>query len=103
MTLPNGIWCWIIIPLNYNQEGVKNYKIHVKENNNVKYALLNEAANPFPYHYEPKVEKSDPLGQYMACYCLYIIDIMGWMIELGRIDIATKSYILSSHNAYPCE
>jgi hypothetical protein len=29
--------------------------------------------------------------------------VMRWMVELGRIDIATEVSLLSSHLAYPCE
>ena len=31
MTLPKGIWFWIMIPSKYPQEAVNNFQIHLKE------------------------------------------------------------------------
>ena len=39
----------------------------------------------------------------MASYYQYIIAIMQWMVELGRVDIATEVSMLLYHNAYPRE
>ena len=36
-------------------------------------------------------------------YYLTIIGILGWMVELGRIDIITKVSLLSSHIALAIE
>ena len=90
-------------PSKYVQEVVDNCGIYTKEHYDGKYSLLKEADTPFVYHYRPEVDISNPLGSYMASYYQSIIGIMRWMIELGRDDIATEVYVMSSHNAYPCQ
>ena len=103
MTLPNGVWRWIMSPSKYVQESFNNCEIHLKDNYDDKYDLLKEATNPFSYHYEPKVDLSEPLAADMASYYHSIIGIMECMIGLGRVDISTEISMLYSHNAYPCE
>ena len=103
MNLPNGVWCWIMSPSKYVQESVQKCETHLKEHFNGKYSLLKDAVNPFAYHYEPEVEVSEPLDPDMASYYQYLIGIMQWMVELGRLDIATEVSMLSSHNEYPRE
>ena len=63
-------------PSKYVQEAVKNSEIHLKENYDGKYDLLSEAANHFSYHYDPKVDGSNPLDADMAFYYQSIIGIM---------------------------
>ena len=61
---------------------------------------MKDVDNPFACHYEPEIDVSDPLDPETTSYYQFIIRIIRWMVELGRIDIATE---LSSHNAYPQE
>ena len=53
--------------------------------------------------YDPELDVSTPLEPDLVSYYQSLIGIMRWMIELGRIDIATEISLLSSHNAYPRE
>ena len=62
---------------------------------------MKDVANPFSYHYEPKVDVSESLYYENILYYQTLIGIILWMIELGRIDIATEVSLLLSHNAYP--
>ena len=87
----------------YVQEAVINFETHLKEQCGGKYSLVKDVANPFAYHYEPKVEVSDPLDPEMESYYHYLIDIIWWMVEFGLIDIATGVSILLSHKSYPRE
>ena len=103
MTLNNGVWCWSISPSKYVQEAVRNCETHLRENFDGKYKLQKNAPNPFPYHYEPEIDISPALNPEMASYYQSLIGIMRWMVELGRVDIATEVSLLSSHNAYPRE
>ena len=62
-----------------------------------------KAENPFKMGYDPELDTSPELDPDAASYYLTIISILGWMIELGRIDIITKVSLLSSQVALPRE
>ncbi len=49
------------------------------------------------------IDISRELDPDLALYFLSLIAIMRWMVELGRIDKATKVSLLSSHSALPRE
>ena len=66
MTIPNGVWCWIMSPSKYVQEAVSNCNTHLKEKCGGKYFLVKDATNPFAYHYEPEVDLSDTLHPEMS-------------------------------------
>ena len=44
---------------------------------------------------------SDPLTPDQASFYQHLIGVLRWMVEIGRIDIATEVSILSSYLAYP--
>jgi hypothetical protein len=52
--------------------------------------------------YCPEMDISDPLDPKYLLFYQHLIGVMRWMVELGRVDIATKISLLSSHLAYPC-
>jgi len=58
--------------------------------------ILIRADNPFPVNYCSDTDLTDHLDEHL-------IGVMRWMVELGRIDIATKVSMLSSYLAYPRE
>ena len=62
-----------------------------------------KADNPFSMSYEPKLDDLTPLDPDAASYFQTIIGMMQWMVEIGRIDIATEVSLLSLHLAYPQE
>jgi len=101
--LPNEVWCWSISPAKYVREAVKNCEMHLSENYDEMYALKKEVKNPFPWKYEPSINVSHALDDDLSSYYQSLIGICRWMIELGRIDIATEISLLSAHNAYPRE
>ena len=53
--------------------------------------------------YEPAMDVSTALEAEEAAYFQSVIGIMRWMIEIGRIGIATEVSMLSSHLTYPRE
>ena len=61
------------------------------------------AHNPFVGGYRPETDMIDPLDPDRASYYQTMIGVMRWMVEMGRIDIATECSLLSSHLAYPRE
>ena len=68
-----------------------------------RYKLLKDAPNPFMMGYEPDQDVSEVLAPQEASYFQSLIGIMRWMIELGRVDIATEVSLLSSYLAMPRE
>ena len=103
MQLDNGVWAWGISPSKYVREAVKNCKDYVSEHLPPQYRLPKLAPNPFPTKYEPGIDVSPELDPDLASYFQSLIGIMRWMVELGRIDIATEVSLLSSHSALPRE
>ena len=101
MTLENGVTAWGMSASKYVQESVRNCETHLKENLHDKYKLTKSAPNPFVQGYKPEIDVSEPLNPEEASYYQTIIGVLRWMVELGRIDIATEVSMLSSHLAYP--
>ena len=61
------------------------------------------APNPFVGRYRPETYMTDTLDPDRASYYQTMIGFMRWMVEIGRIDIATECSLLSSHLAYTRE
>ena len=61
------------------------------------------APNPFVGGYQPETDTTDPLDPDQASYYQTMIGVMRWMVEIGRIDIATECSLLSSHLEYARE
>ena len=99
--LSNDTWCWSLSPSKYVQEAVRNCIKHLKSHFDAEYKLVKYAPNPFPLGYDPDTDTSPELPPEQASYYQSIIGVMRWMIELGRIDIATEVSQLSSYLAMP--
>jgi hypothetical protein len=54
-------------------------------------------------HYHPELDASPLLNADKATYYQSQLGILRWIVELGRIDIATKVSMLAAHNALPRE
>jgi hypothetical protein len=46
---------------------------------------------------------STPLDPECSSFFMHLIGVMRWMVELGRVDIATEVSMLSSYLALPRE
>lgn len=101
--LENGVWAWALSPSKYVGQAVRNCTKHLNENYNGKYSLPKKAENPFRMGYEPELDTSAPLDPDASSYYQSLIGVLRWMVEIGRIDIATEVSLLSSHLAYPRE
>jgi len=99
--LQNGVWAWGLSPSKYVAQAVKNCEQHLLEKLNNSYRLPTKAENPFPMDYCPEMDISDPLDPECSSFYQHLIGVMRWMVELGRVDIATEISLLSSHLAYP--
>jgi hypothetical protein len=101
--LDNGIWAWGLSSSKYVAQAVKNCAKHLTDNLNNRFRLIQWADNPFPYDYYPELDLSEPLDPECSSSYQHLIGVMRWMVELGRIDIATEVSLLSSHLAFPRE
>ena len=101
MKLINGVVTWGMSPLNYVREVAKNFAKHLKDNLPGKYTLPACDENPFFMGYEAITETSKDLYPSEEYYFQSVIGVMRWMVEIGRIDIATELSLILSHLAYP--
>ena len=96
--LHNGVWVWVMKPVKYIKETVRNCTVHLAANYGGQFKLIKKAENSFKMGYDPELDTSQVLEPDAASYYL-TASVIRWMIELGRIDIITKALILSSHVA----
>ncbi len=88
-------------PSKYVVQAVENCQLHLTDNLNGKYLIPARADNPFPVDYDPSTDLSDILDSECSSFYQHLIGVMRWMVELGRIDIATEVSMLSSYLACP--
>ena len=81
---------------NYVWQAIRNYAAHLVANCSSRLRLPKKAENPFKMGYNPELNTSPELEPDAASYFQTIIDILKWMIELGKITIVTKMSLLSS-------
>jgi len=99
--LPNGIWAWGMSPSKYVNQAVNNTESQLTEEFGGRFKLPTRADNPFPTTYDPDTDVSDPLDPSLSSFYAHLIGMMRWMVEIGRVDIATEISLLSSYLAYP--
>ncbi len=99
--LANNVLAWSISPLKYVDQAVKNYEKHLSGKMTGSYSLPLQAENPFPLDCSPELDTSDLLDPEALSFYQHLIGVMCWMVELGRVDIATEVSLLSSHLALP--
>ena len=106
VTLDNGVECWAFGASQYVQEAVKNVEGELerrKARGDTKYRMPSRADSPLAYGYSPELDLSPELEPADASYYQSLIDILRWMVELGRVDICLEVSIMSSHLALPRE
>jgi hypothetical protein len=101
--LPNGIYTWEMSPSKYVNQAVKNCQTYLSAKLNDKYKIPTRADKPFPTNYYPDTVATEPLDPECASFYQHLIGVMRWMVELGRVDIATEVSMLSSYLAYSRE
>ena len=103
MTLINGVVAWLMSPSKYVREDAKNCPKHVKYNIHGKYTLPALSENPSVVRYKAVMDTSKALDLADTFFFQSIIGVMRWMVEIGRINIATEVSLISSHIDYPEE
>ncbi len=97
------MWAWGLSPSRYINQAVKNCASHLSNKFDGKYHLLKRANNPFPTEYYPETNVTKPLTPELASFYQHLIGVMRWIVEQGRVEIATEVSLLSSFLAYPHE
>jgi hypothetical protein len=92
-----------LVLLNTLSRQIKNCQLHLTEKLAGKYSIPARADNLFPVDYDPSTDQSDLLNSDCSSFYQHLIGVMIWMVELGRIDIATEVSMLSSYLACPHE
>jgi hypothetical protein len=101
--LPNVVMARGLSPSKYVVKAVKNCQLHLTEKLAGRYSIPARADNPFPVDYDPSTDLSDLLDPDCSSFYQHLIGVMRWMVELGRIGIATEVSMLSSYLACPRE
>ena len=100
MKMNNVVTAWAISPGRYINEAVNNCEKWIKENM-PEHKHNSRTTNPFPTDYDPDLDTTNELDEDQATYYQSQIGILHWIVELGRIDIATEVSLLASHVALP--
>ena len=70
-------------PAKYVKEAVRNCAVHLSSSYGGKYRMPKKTENPIKVGYDPELDTSPELDTDAMSYCLTIIGILRWMIELG--------------------
>jgi len=82
---------------------VGNVESFVKDLDSQQWRLPKQAPNAFVMGYEPELDTTPELEPDLALFYMSQIGVLRWVVEIGRIDIATEVSMLSSHVAMPRE
>jgi hypothetical protein len=97
--MPNGVTAWCNSSHRYVQEAIKNTEKYIR--NNGAQMLRSKTRSPMETNYRPELDVSPLLPPEKANYYQSQLGILRWIVELGRIDIATEVSMLTAHNALP--
>jgi hypothetical protein len=100
-TLENGVSAWCNSSHRYVQEAIKNTEQYIHKHGAK--MLRKKTPSPMESNYRPELDVSPILGPERANYYLSQLGILRWIVELGRMDIATEVSMLAAHNALPRE
>jgi hypothetical protein len=101
--LPNGSTCWAMSSATYVKNALKNVRELLKEEGRELRTTKRRGRTPLPVAYKPELEQTNELAPAMISRYLQLIGILRWAVELGRIDIAMETAIMSQYSASPRE
>jgi hypothetical protein len=101
--LPNGSTCWAMSSATYVKNALENVRALLKEEGKELRTTKRRGRTPLPVAYKPELEQTKELAPAMISRYLQLIGILRWAVELGRIDIALETAIMSQYSASPRE
>ena len=100
ITLENVSKAWVLISSQYVQAAVNNVEEYLVKTDQ---KLPLKALTPIQNLFRPDLDTTSELTKLDASYYQSLIDILLWMVELGRVDIFLEVSMLLSHLALPRE
>ena len=93
--LKNGQHCLAFSTSQYVQAAVKNVEEYIAKHG----WKLPRANTPLRTTYRPELDLTNELDKIDSTYYQSLIDILRWVVELGRLDICLETSMMSSHLA----
>ena len=78
---------------------IKNVETYIGKQDRCK--IPKSAETPMVTSHRPELDVSPVLGSHDASYYMSLIEILRWIVELGRVDIFLEVSIMSSQMAMP--
>ena len=100
VTLNNGANAWSFSSSQYVQAAVRNVNDYLEKRGE---KLQPKVKAPFTSNYRPELETTPELDEIDSAYYALLIGILRWIVELGRINIAVETSLMSSYMAMPKE
>ena len=100
--LKDGLVVWSTNCVDYLKSAIENVDDSLRVD---KTALKNygDWHKPYSYIFRPLLDVTEELGEELTNRYQKLIGVLGWSIELGRIDILTEVSFLSQHLCSPIE
>ena len=104
-TLPDGTTAWYSSPNTYVKSAVENVEQWLSKQQGGQFAnmLKTRVASVLPSGYKPELDVSRELPENLIHLYQQHVGILRWIVELGRVDIATEVSMLAAHSALPRE
>ena len=100
VTLDNGRNAWSFRSSQYVQDSVKNVIDTLSQEGKT---LSKHAKSPWDSNYRPKTDTLPEFPAPRSAYYQYLIGILLWINELGRVDITIETSAMASMMAMPIE
>ena len=97
--LENGAKAWAFGSSQYVQAAVNNVETYLAKQE--RWKLPNKASTPLSTTYRPELDVTPELGSSDKAYYMFLIGILRWIVELGRVDICLEVSMMSSHLKMP--
>ena len=98
--LENNNHAWSFPSTQYVKNEIKNVEDKINKDGR---KLVKRATTPFLFNYRPEVDDSPELNPEDASYYQSLIEILRWMVKLGRVDICCEVSMMSTQLALPRE
>ena len=96
--LGDGSFAWYMSSESYAKAAIQNIELWLEKR---KERLPTRTACVFPSQWKPELDVTPELNEEDASYYQQQIGVLRWMVELGRIDIATEVSMLAAFSACP--
>jgi hypothetical protein len=100
---PVGDVCWAMSSDTYVKNALETVKELLREEGKILRTTKRRGRTALPVAYKPELDQSQELSSTMVSRYLQLIRILRWAVELGRIDIALETAIMSQYSAAPRE